>query len=420
MSFSPPTKYQARLFWTALSGLAIGVMGGLLFLLVWGLSFVLDVLSPVLWPLAVAGVIAYLLDPVVDFCERRGLSRPRAIVCVFAIALIIVAGVFASIVPPIVRQSHELAANIPKITEKCQNWIEHWTGNRLDFEKIFSSASTKTKTSETNQPPIIETTNNEVPIMESNTNESVLVAGTNAPVSESKGTNSIFSPLISERTIGWLGSVLPKAGSVVASWLGILVGLSLIPIYAFYLLLEKQGIQSKWTSYLPLKDSTFKNELIFILQSINDYLIAFFRGQVLVAICDGILYGIGFLIIGLPYALLLGAAAVVVTIIPFIGAIIIFITAMIIAFVQFGDWKHPLLVVAVFAVVQTLEGVVISPRIMKGRVGLHPLTIIIAVMVGTTLLGGLLGGILAIPLTAVMRVLLARYVWKRPLPKEGS
>ena len=70
-----------------------------------------------------------------------------------------------------------------------------------------------------------------------------------------------------------------------------------------------------------------------------------------------------------------------------------------------------------FAVVQTLEGVVISPRIMKGRVGLHPLTIIIAVMVGTTLLGGVLGGVLAIPLTAVLRVLMERYVWKRPAPQ---
>jgi predicted PurR-regulated permease PerM len=88
--------------------------------------------------------------------------------------------------------------------------------------------------------------------------------------------------------------------------------------------------------------------------------------------------------------------------------------------VQFGDWKHPLIVVVIFAIVQTLEGVVISPRIMKGRVGLHPLTIIIAVMVGTTLLGGVLGGVLAIPLTAVMRVLMARYVWKRPNPKEPS
>jgi predicted PurR-regulated permease PerM len=75
-------------------------------------------------------------------------------------------------------------------------------------------------------------------------------------------------------------------------------------------------------------------------------------------------------------------------------------------------------VLVIFGIVQTLEGLVISPRIMKGRVGLHPLTIIIAVMVGTTLLGGLLGGVLAIPLTAVMRVLMARYVWKKPSHKE--
>ena len=72
-----------------------------------------------------------------------------------------------------------------------------------------------------------------------------------------------------------------------------------------------------------------------------------------------------------------------------------------------------LLVLAVFAVVQTLEGLVISPKIMGDRVGLHPLTIIIAVMVGTTLLGGLLGGILAIPLTAALRVVMFRYVWRK-------
>src|SRR6202000_534269 len=134
-------------------------------------------------------------------------------------------------------------------------------------------------------------------------------------------------------------------GTWVFSWFGVIVGLSLIPIYAFYLLLEKKGIRSKWTSYLPVKDSTFKNELIFILQSINDYLIAFFRGQVIVAIIDGFMYGLGFWIIGVPYAFLLGVAAIVLTIIPFIGAIIIFVTALALTLFQYGDWKHPLLVV---------------------------------------------------------------------------
>jgi len=132
-----------------------------------------------------------------------------------------------------------------------------------------------------------------------------------------------------------------------------------------------------------------------------------------VAICDGILYGIGFLIIGLPYAVLIGVAAIFLTIIPFLGAIIVFLTALVISFAQSGGWQQPLSVLVVFGIVQTLEGLVISPKIMVNRVGLHPVTIIIAVMVGTTLLGGLLGGILAIPLTAVLRVVMARYVWKR-------
>jgi predicted PurR-regulated permease PerM len=101
--------------------------------------------------------------------------------------------------------------------------------------------------------------------------------------------------------------------------------------------------------------------------------------------------------------------------IPFLGAIVTCAGALVIALVQFGDWLHPLLVLFVFGCVQALEGLVISPRIMGNRVGLHPVTIIIALMVGTTLLGGLLGGILAIPFTAALRVVMFRYVWKRPV-----
>jgi len=210
------------------------------------------------------------------------------------------------------------------------------------------------------------------------------------------------------------GSWLRNVVSFVASWFGILAGLALIPIYAFYFLVEKRGISERWPDYLPVKTSAFKDELVFVLRSINEYLIAFFRGQVLVAICDGILYTVGFLIIGIPYAVLIGAMAIVLTIIPFLGAITVCVITLVIAFVTYGDWQHPALVLAVFAVVQTLEGFVIAPKIIGERVGLHPLTIIIAVIVGTTLLGGILGGVLAIPLTAALRTVMFRYVWRKP------
>src|SRR5690606_33807962 len=102
-------------------------------------------------------------------------------------------------------------------------------------------------------------------------------------------------------------------------------------IYLFYLLLEKRSISKNWTHYLPAADSRLKEELIFVIKSINDYLIAFFRGQVLVAICDGVLYGIGFTLIGLPYGMLIGAVAMVLTIIPFLGAIVTCASALLIA-----------------------------------------------------------------------------------------
>ena len=82
MTFPPPSPKQARLIWFALSALAIAVLVTLLVALIWGLGHVLQLLSPVLWPLAVAGAIAYLLDPVVDFIQRRGVPRTRAILCV--------------------------------------------------------------------------------------------------------------------------------------------------------------------------------------------------------------------------------------------------------------------------------------------------------------------------------------------------
>jgi predicted PurR-regulated permease PerM len=94
------------------------------------------------------------------------------------------------------------------------------------------------------------------------------------------------------------------------------------------------------------------------------------------------------------------------------------VVVVIIGFASSGDWNLPVMVLVIFAIVQTAEGLVIQPKIVGDRVGLHPLTIIVAVLIGTTLFGGLLGGILAIPLTAAMRVIMFRYVWVRRLASE--
>ncbi len=406
MNVPPPTPKQARILWLALTGLALATLVALIVALVWGLGQVVQILSPVLWPLAVAGVLAYLLDPVVDWLEKKQVPRTRAIICVFVLALLMIAAVFASVIPQIVLQTRELVAKVPDYTARMEERVQKWIENppRL-VQKFLRSEADRTA------PNSSFVTTNDAAVVVTNSAPALVDAGTNSP--------AFLGGTLDKHTLQSATSWLPVAGKWlfgqvgrVVSWFGVLAGLALIPIYTFYLLLEKRGIESNWTDYLPIVDSKLKEELVFILRSINEYLIAFFRGQVLVALCDAVLYTIGFLIIGLPYAVLLGFSAVFLTLVPFLGAIVLCVAALIIALVQYGDWLHPLYVLIVFAIVQTLEGLVISPKIMGDRVGLHPLTIMIAVMAGTTLLGGLLGGILAIPLTAVLRVLMGRYVWK--------
>jgi predicted PurR-regulated permease PerM len=239
------------------------------------------------------------------------------------------------------------------------------------------------------------------------------------PGPPSAGSKEVLASRAAQTLVQWAGAVLPQVGNwllkrlqAVASWAGMIVGMALVPVFVFYLLLEKRSIEGSWTNYLPIQESKIKDELVFVLKAINEYLIVFFRGQVVVAMCIGGLLTIGFLSIGLNYAVLLGVLAGVLSIVPYLGAILTVVPSVILAAVQFKDWLHPVLVLVIFAAVQALEGLVISPKIMGDRVGLHPMTIIIAVLVGTTLLGGILGGVLAIPLTAALRVLMFRYVWK--------
>jgi predicted PurR-regulated permease PerM len=375
----PPTEKQSRVIWFALTGLAVATVIALIVAAVWGLGRVLNLLSPVLWPLAIAAVLACLLAPVVDFFERKKIPRARAIILVFVFAFAIVLGVLASVIPQVVMETEQLASKVPEYSGRLQARVKEFIAQPPDFLRHFLP-----------KPP-----------------------------TDANAAGSPENPALASAT-DWLTGSLPEMGSwllgriaKVASGFGLLAGLALIPVYAFYFLLEQRGIESHWKEYLPLRDSRAKDEVVFVIDSIKQYLVAFFRGQVLVAICDAVLYTIGFLIVGVNYAFLLGFAAVFLTMIPFLGAIVICVTALTLAFVQYGDWPHPALVLVVFAVVQGLEGLVISPKIMGNRVGLHPLAIVIAVMTGTTLLGGILGGILAIPLAAALRVIMFRYVWKK-------
>jgi len=367
-SFPRPTVQQAKLIWLALSALSLVLFLAVVAALFWGLGWVVQRLTPVLLPLAIAGIIAYLLDPIVDFLQAKGMQRHWAIFLVFLVGIGIVAGVCAFIIPRLIVEIKDLAEQVPHYREKVILEIQKWLQNSHWGQKFKEAWATDLRVS--------------LQTWAQNT-----------------------APAVS----AWFVS----QASRIASWFGLMIGIAMVPVYLFYLLLEKEGIRRSWTDYLPIHESRWKEEGVFILTQINDYLILFFRGQILVALCDGILLTIGFVAIGLNYALLLGMVAGLLSIVPFLGVAISLVPALLLALVQYGDWLHPTLVLGVFALVQFLEGFFISPKIMGDRVGLHPLTIILAVMIGTTLMGGIIGGILAIPLTAALRVLMFRYVWKR-------
>jgi len=373
--FPLPTPQQARLIWLAVSAISLALFLAVVGMVLWGVGWVLQRLTPVLLPLAIAGIMAYLLDPVVDFLERRKIQRGVGILLVYLTGVGVVAGTSALVIPQLIVQTRELAQDIPSYGTNIIAKVEAWKTNSTLGKKFEAKLDAK-KFRE---------------IWESDLAKPV------------QDWLSKLAPAVS----GWFVS----QASRVASWVGLLIGIAMVPVYLFYLLLEKRGITKSWTDYLPLHESRWKQEAVFIIQQINDYLILFFRGQVLVALCDGILLTVGFTLIGLNYGLLLGMVAGMLSIVPFLGVAISIVPAVLLAVVQFNDWLHPLLVVATFGIVQFLEGFFISPKIMGDRVGLHPLTIILAVMIGTTLMGGIIGGILAIPLTAALRVLMFRYVW---------
>jgi len=192
-----------------------------------------------------------------------------------------------------------------------------------------------------------------------------------------------------------------------------------VPIYLFFLLKQRPAIQRRWKEYLPLRNSPLKDEVADVLLQINSYIIAYFRGQLLVCLVDGILIGTALTLIGLNFAALIGCMVVVLTMIPYIGIIICWIPAVLIAAFQWGDWMHPLLVTLIFIIIQNLEGLFYAPRIVGNSVGLHPMTVIVSIFVWGLLIGGLLGPILAVPLTATIKVLLARYVWGERLREEA-
>src|SRR5207244_11943498 len=134
-------------------------------------------------------------------------------------------------------------------------------------------------------------------------------------------------------------------------------------------------MEERWKDYLPLRASPLTDEVAEVLSEINKYVTAYFRGQLLVCLVDGTLIGTALTLIGLNFAPLIGLLVVILTMVPYIGIIVCWVPAVLIAAFQWGDWLHPIGVTLIFIVIQNLEGLFYATHIDGNYVGLLPITL---------------------------------------------
>jgi predicted PurR-regulated permease PerM len=203
----------------------------------------------------------------------------------------------------------------------------------------------------------------------------------------------------------YLGRRMVSAGANVLSTAGALLGWVVAPIYFAFFLMTDTTHSSNLERFLPFLKSETRKDLVYLFEEFLNIIVAFFRGQLIIAFLQGLLFAIGFTIVGLKYGFVIGLTLGFLNIVPYLGNIIGLGTALPLAFFQDGGGLlRVLLVLVVFAAVQMIEGYFLTPKIMGDRTGLHPVVIIVAIFFWGSALNGIMGMILAIPLTAFLVV----------------
>jgi len=313
-------------------------------------------LAGALTPLAAAFVIAYLFDPLIDRFEKRRIGRRAAIFLLLGIAGIGLLAFAFFVVPRMQHEIVTLSASLPgyldRALDRAAPRVQSWFGYTL-------------------------------------------------PRSLEEGIASLNSGSLQLVLDGARG-MLERSLSVVTGTVGTLVGLLVIPVIAYYLLAEFDEIKR---AILALVPRAYQSRVAQKAAVVDALLSGFIRGQLLVCLLLGLLYGAGFAAIGVDLAIGIGFAAGLLAIIPYVGGAFALSSASLLCVLEHGVDVHLAFVVGWYLVVQSLEGFVLTPRIVGKSVGMHPVTVIVALLIGGDLLG-FLGLLVAVPLAAVVQVFL--------------
>ena len=337
----------------------------LLILLLW-------LFSGVLLPFAAAMALSYLLNPVVDRLERLGLNRLGAVLLILAGFAVLLALIIVLILPVFSRQLASFLEALPSYAVKLEDLAtelsvrlanDHGLNllERLGFGKA-ASADLRNSTSE-----------------------------------------------LVNQAAQWGGTFVKSIWTSGAALIGLLSLLVLTPVVTFYMLVDWEKMVATVDSLVPLRHRQTVRELA---RQIDAALAGFLRGQSLVCLFLGAWYGIGLSLIGLNFGLLIGISAGFLSFIPYVGSLTALVLSAVVAIVQgWPEWRLLAMALAVVGTGQFLEGNVLSPKLVGGSVGLHPVWLIFALLAFGSLFG-FTGLIVAVPVAAAVGVIL-RFAVKR-------
>jgi Predicted permease len=350
---------QRRIAGFALALFAFIAAGALIVGLAFLGIFLVGKFSGVLWPLLTAGIMALVLMPLVHLLERRlRFSRVASVISIYGTFLVVATGLAVLVIPPAISQLLDFIGFLPALWERAiaygeQNypqWVE--AAQRYLANPTIKDAVTKL-------------------------------------MNEAQGFLSQAVPS------------LKAAGNGLVSLFGTLTSLAVIPIYLFFFLLSSGDPTRNLGEHLNFLKPGLRADIVFLVREFVSIVVSFFRGQLIIGLIMGVLLAVGFTAIGLKFGLFIGLMLGILNIVPYLGTIIGLGIALPLAFLQpEGGVQLVALVLGVFIAVQNIEGWYLTPKIMGDRTGLHPVTIIFSIFFWGTALGGILGMILAIPLTA--------------------
>ena len=412
------------------------LLGCLLASVILILNRAFDLFGGVIWSLAISGMLAILLRPIVTFLEEKiKLGRFSSILLLYILVITSAGSATWLLGGKIIFQTKEFlgtAADWPdQLEEKAKDSLppETWesiSGQVESFKEYWKGIVGEETNSILVLPPpeqeIYDTlgTDQRETFRLLDSEEKHVFFAIEEKVEQIEYLDRKASE-IHNRAVETMdkqgGEIAEKSAAVIQSaWSGLLgffaqmTYLAVIPIYLFYFLSSNRNLIDELDRELSFLSDSVREDVLFLIREFVSILVSFFRGQLMIGLLMGVGYAIGFSISGLKFGITLGLLFGLLNIVPYLGSIVGIITALLVAYLQpegiaeTGEWNVLIGCGISFVIVQVIESYYLTPKIMGQQTGLHPVVVMVSIFFWGTALGGILGMIFGIPLTAFIIV----------------